>query len=380
MSISESIKSAALEAGFSLVAIAPCTPPPYSEKFDEWLERGEYGEMIWVTKSPELRKDPSKLTDFGKSILTLGMNYLQFALPPSTLVQPDRGRFSMYGWGLDYHDLMWSKMNQLGEKISEIAGQEVKFKAFCDTGPLMEKPIAYSAGMGFTGKNSLLINRQYGSRLFLGEILLDLELEPDIIEHKSLGCGSCVRCIKNCPTNAIRDDYSINAGKCISYWTVEHRGVIPVEVRSQLGNWIFGCDICQNVCPFNLKKKVCTEEDHFLIKDPEHSAPRLIDLIKMTQTEFSSRFKGSEVKRAKRRGLLRNVAVAMGNWGSDEAFDSLKDVILNEPEPLIRGHAVWAISQLENKKKARIVLEKARLSEDDEFVNDEIRIALDQLV
>ncbi len=376
MTISELIKSAALEAGFSLVSIATCDPPPHSEKFDDWLDRGEYGEMTWVKKHPDKRKDPSKVVDFGKSILTLGMNYLQFALPPSIQVEPDRGRFSMYAWGLDYHGLMWSRMNELGGKISELAGREIKFKAFCDTAPLMEKPIASSAGMGFIGKNSLLINKQYGSRLFLGEIILDLELEPDVVKQKSLGCGSCVRCMKNCPTGALQKEYAVNAGKCISYWTVEHRGVIPVEVRPMLGNWIFGCDICQNVCPFNLKKRVATEEKHFLLKDPEYSAPKLLDLIKMSQEEFSTRFKGSEVKRTKRRGLLRNVAIAIGNWGSDEAFETLVDIIQNEEESLIRGHAVWALSQLENKKKALTFLEKIRAHEKDEYVNSEIILAM----
>ena len=333
--------------------------------------------MSWMTKHPERRMDPRLQWPGGKSILSVGMNYHR-PLPPDAPNpdDPSRGRFARYAWGLDYHDLILPRLKALGRTIDYLAGQQIASRAYVDTGPLLERPIAAGAGAGFIGKHTLLIHWRHGSYFLLGELLLDKELAPDIPKKGIIGCGGCHKCIDACPTGALDDPYVNQSNRCISYLTIEHWGAIPHELRSRIGNWVFGCDLCQETCPYNARNLMPTVEPFFEPRIPDWGVPKLLDLMALDDQQFRTWFKGSPVKRSKRRGLLRNVAVALGNWGSDEAIPALAEVMENEPEPLIRSHAAWALGQLDQYSSARLTLEKSRVSEGDEDVSEEIERAL----
>jgi epoxyqueuosine reductase len=278
---------------------------------------------------------------------------------------------------MDYHDLMTPRLRQLAEFITRQTRRAVQSRVYVDTGPILERDFAAQAGLGFIGKNTCLINPRMGSFLFLGEILLDLELDydppaidagaaielevkPRPISHRRnksalatsqsgtrrLGtCGACTRCLETCPTHAFPAPYVLDSHRCISYLTIELRGPIPVELRPLMGNWIFGCDVCQSVCPWPRRFAQPTRLD-FLNFDPEYAAPKLLDLIGLRDDEFRTRFRRTPLWRAKRRGLLRNVAVALGNWGNPRAIPALQRA-LDDPEPLIREHAAWALAQIQ---------------------------------
>ncbi|MEW5957359.1 MAG: tRNA epoxyqueuosine(34) reductase QueG, partial [Chloroflexota bacterium] len=267
---------------------------------------------------------------------------------------PARGRIARYAWGLDYHDVMLPRLRTLGDFIKKETGRDLKQRAYVDTGPVLERDFAAQAGLGFLGKNTLLISPRFGSYLFLGEILVDIDLEYDEPasdgggppgESKRRGtCGRCTRCLTICPTHAFPAPYILDSNRCISYLTIELKGAIPVELRPRLGNWIFGCDECQEICPWVRRYSQPTPKP-FLSYEPDRIAPRLVELLALDDRGFQARFKGTPLRRTKRRGLLRNVAVALGNWGSPEALPVLAQA-LHDPEPLIREHAAWAISQI----------------------------------
>jgi len=371
------IKQAAFQLGFNFAVIAPSKPPPHANKLVTWLDQGNNGTMRWMEKHPERRMDPRVQWPDGKSILSVGMSYHQ----PRPLNAPDqndpsRGRFAQYAWGLDYHDLLLPRLKALARTIDYLVGEPVASRAYVDTAPILERPVAASAGAGFIGKHTLLITWRHGSYYVLGELLLDLELTSDPQKNAMFGCGGCHLCIDACPTGALDDPYVNQSNRCISYLTIEHRGVIPRELRSKMGNWVFGCDICQQACPYNARGLLPTREEWFEPRVPDWGAPKLLDLIALDDKQFSAMFKGSPVKRTKRRGLLRNVAIALGNWGSDEAIPALVRVMTDEPEPLIRAHAAWALGQLREFKTAREALDKARQLEEDETVREELEKAL----
>jgi len=374
--IVQNLKEAACDLGFGFARIAPFKPPPYAEHLQTWLENGSHGEMAWLARDPDKRADPKALWPEGRSILTVGMNYYQSALPMEILTDPSHGRFARYAWGLDYHDLMLDRLKQLGEQLPDLTRRSVKWRAYVDTGPLLERPISVSAGAGFLGKNTLMIERKLGSWFFLGELLLDLELLPDETDKAMFGCGDCHRCGESCPTGALDSPWSVDAPKCISYLTIESKGPIPRGLRSKMGNWIYGCDVCQDVCPYNARGKSSSAEPHFLLRDPNRAAPLLTDLIKLDDEAFQAMFRGSAVKRTKRRGLLRNVAVALGNWGEEKAVKPLATA-LSDSEPLIRGHAAWALGRIPG-SNSRNALEKALIGETDGWVLEEIRTALEE--
>ena len=359
MSLSQRLKEKAYELGFDLIGLAPAERAPHAEAYHRWLEQGYQAGMTWLAREPQRRADPRLLFPAARSVVVVGLSYFVLNPPAELWGDPARGRLARYAWGLDYHDIMLPRLRQLGDFIEQETGHGVNRRAYVDTGPLLERPFAAQAGLGFIGKNTLLINPKIGSYLFLGEVLVEVELEYDVPapdggascqvsssgESKRVGtCGQCTRCLDICPTHAFPAAYILNSQRCISYLTIEHKEAIPVELRPLLGNWIFGCDECQEICPWVRRYSRPTQAD-FLRYDPEWVAPKLIELLALDEAGFRARFKGTPVLRAKRRGLLRNVAVALGNWGSPAALPALAQA-LHDPEPLIRQHVAWAIERI----------------------------------
>jgi epoxyqueuosine reductase len=276
-------------------------------------------------------------------VVVTGVSYYAGDPQPEWWDDPGRGRIARYAWGADYHDVLLPQLQALGEFIRAHARREVTWRAYTDTGPLLERDLAAAAGLGFIGKNTCLISPEYGSYLLLGELLLDIELEYDTSQVSGT-CGACSRCIAACPTGALVAPYVLDSRRCISYLTIELKGAIPAELRSHLGNWIFGCDECQQVCPWS-RRFARLGRRRFLQRAPDDSAPRLLELIGLNDAQFRARFAGSPVLRSKRRGLLRNVAVALGNSRNPAAVPALR-VAASDADPLVREHAIWALERL----------------------------------
>lgn len=359
MNLTERIKTKAHDLGFDLIGIAPAGRAPRAEAYRRWLERGYQAGMAWLGRNPERRAEPRQVVPGAQSVVVVGLSYYILDPPAELWRSPARGRIARYAWGLDYHDLMLPRLRELGDFIDRETGSPRQQRSYVDTGPVLERAFAAEAGLGFIGKNTLLISPRLGSYLFLGEILVDLELDYDEPapdggascqidppgQSKRVGtCGNCTRCLDICPTHAFPAPYILDSNRCISYLTIEHKGAIPEEMRPLLGNWIFGCDECQEICPWVRRYSRPTTAG-FLQYDPEQVAPRLVDLMALDEADFRARFKGTPLLRTKRRGLLRNVAVALGNWGSPEALPVLEQAA-QDPEPLIREHADWAIRRI----------------------------------
>jgi len=371
MSFTDQIKTYAQSLGFDLVGISPATPPARREFFSQWIEKGFAGEMHYLEKNAEKRRDPGSLLSGARSILCVAVNYFTDIPLRAALLEKGQGWISRYAWGEDYHDLMKERLLALLDFIKSEAGKPVSGKVYVDTGPVLEREVGSRAGIGWQGKNTNLISRKIGSWFFLGEILMDMELEYD--GPISDFCGTCNRCLEACPTGALIEPYVLDPRRCISYLTIELKGKIPLDARPLLGNHVFGCDICQDVCPWN-RKAPATAESSFLPREGL-VAPPLASLLRQGEEEFRTLFKGSPIKRVKRRGFLRNVVVAMGNSQDRDLVEPL-ETALKDPEPLIRSHAAWALGQLGG-SRARDVLEKARSSEADFQVIEEIRLALE---
>ena len=330
-----SIKEKARQLGFTLAGVTIPEPPPQYSTFENWLAQGHHGNMDYLAKerSRARRANPREILPECKSILVLATPYS----PPAQ--KKGEARIASYAQGSDYHDILPARMQELVQFIEEQVGGPVKNRYYTDTGPILERDLAQRAGIGWIGKNTCLIHPKQGSYFFISEILLDLELEPDppfTTDH----CGTCTRCIQACPTNCILPDRTLEATKCISYLTIELKDDIPVELREKIGDWVFGCDICQMVCPWN---RFATQGDPaFNATRPPHT---LTEELSLTPQTFNQRFKGTPVKRTKRRGYLRNVAVALGNTSDMHHLTVLQNV-LNDEEPMIREHAKWAIEKI----------------------------------
>lgn len=363
------IKAEAQRLGFALVGISAVKPPPHEDSFARWLRAGLAGELDYMKRTEGRRRDPQTLVPWAVSVVSVGMSYYT-PLPRPEPGPPTTGWISRYAWGDDYHDLMQRELAALLERIQELHGAPVQGKAFVDSGPVLERDFAGVAGLGWIGKNTHLISPKKGSWFFLGELFVDLPLSYDRPMRDR--CGRCDLCLKACPTGAFVGPYVLDARRCISYLTIELKGWIPRHLRPLIGNHIFGCDICQEVCPYNVKAAP-TGEAAFQPRAGLH-APQLIPLLSLDQNEFRRRFKGSPILRAKRRGFLRNVAVALGNSKSREAVPTLTRG-LDDDEALVRGHAAWALGEIGG-PAALDALERRAQCESDPQVQSEISDAI----
>ena len=364
------LREKASELGFELVGAIPISRSKTIDIYNAWLKKGYAGSMAYLERHAELKEDPRKLLPQTMSLLALGFNYK--TLEPSEQVQnPDIGCISRYAWGDDYHDLIRSKLSVLEDFLCRELNAGKLSRSFVDSGPVLEREVAQRAGLGWIGKHSNLINWKKGSWFFLAELLVDVQLEADL-PFTRVDCGTCTICIEACPTDAIIANRTLDARRCISYLTIELKDPIPLELRPKMANLIFGCDICQQVCPWNGDAPQSQEKK--LQPRPENVAPQLLDLMKLDQAAFSKRFRNSPIKRAKRRGFLRNVAVALGNWAHVEAIPALS-LGLDDEEALVRAHSAWALGRISD-LQAKTKLEEAKITEKNPEVLAEIEMAL----
>jgi len=339
-SLAEAIRSKAVELGFDLVAFTAARLDPRARQhLADYVRRAYHGDMGWMAGTLARRGDPQVLWPAARSVIMLGVNYTPEGDPLALLDRRDRAAVSVYARGQDYHDVIKKRLKALARWLKERASCEVK--VFVDTAPVMEKPLAEAAGLGWQGKHTNLVSRRYGSWLFLGSIFTTLELPADAPETDH--CGRCHRCLDVCPTGAFPAPYQLDARRCISYLTIEHKGQIPRRFRVAMGNRVFGCDDCLAVCPWN-KFAARTREYAFLPRS-ELTGPRLADLALLDDGAFRRVFAGSPLRRIGRDRFLRNVLVAIGNSGDPGIAPRVRS-LLDDPSPLVRGMAVWALARL----------------------------------
>ena len=374
----DKIKAHAYDLGFCLCGVTTPEPPAHLEEYHKWLADGLHAGMEYMgnERARQSRANPKDIFPECKSILVVATNYYQgeFLSPGAATTY---GKVARYAWGKDYHTVMKHRLQQLMVFVESVAGKPVKHRLYVDTGPLLERELAQRAGLGWIGKNTMLINHDVGSWTLLAEAMLDIWLPPDdpYIDDR---CGSCTFCIDECPTDAIMSEpRRIDSNKCISYLTIEHRGAIPVHKRVDLDDWVFGCDICQDVCPWNNRFAKVEHDVDFAPSGPlPHLSPH--NLLSMDQAEFSKKFSGSPVKRTKRSGLLRNASVVLGNRVDNKSIHSLTTSLTGDPDPIIRAHSAWSLGQIGDANVVNL-LSDAQDNEIDADVLIEIQSALDKL-
>jgi epoxyqueuosine reductase len=341
--IEDRIKDEAKRLGFDLVGIARASESDGFTRLQEWLARGFAGEMAYMHRYGDARRHPQSILENVRSVIMVGMKYRVSAYP--TTNPASSGKVARYAQGPDYHDVLRHHLQQLllwiQQQVPDCHGRGV-----VDTAPLLERDFARRAGLGWFGKNTMLIDKHQGSFFVLGALLVDIDLKADLPHEKS-HCGTCTRCLDACPTQAFTGCGWLDARKCISYLTIELRTSIPEELRSGMGDWLFGCDVCQEVCPWN--RKSISGPTSFPHRSDLESM-NLIELLDLNEEEFRQRFQGTPLTRSKRRGLLRNAAIVLGNVGDERALPILRQC-LEDPEPLIREAAQWAIPQIEVRMK-----------------------------
>ena len=336
----ERVKAIAREAGFDLVGIASADAPRELSFFPGWIARGHAGEMGYLTSQVEKRSDLRAAFPWARSLVSVGLQY-DTPHPYSTETPSGRGWISRYAWGDDYHDVMKAMLDRVIEKLRAEKGA-LQARAYVDTGPIVERAFAAAAGLGAWGKNTCLLHPEHGSWFFLGEIVTDLAFPPDAPRPDM--CGTCTACLEACPTGALPAPYVLDATRCISYLTIEVKGAIPDDRREGVGRHAFGCDICQDVCPWNRRRR---RHGGSAFEPREGAlAPDLATLAALDEASFRERFRRSPVKRARRRGFLRNVAVALGNAGEAEHRPVLERLAADE-DPVVREHAAWALRRLD---------------------------------
>jgi epoxyqueuosine reductase len=340
------VRDLAAECGFELAGVAAAGPVADFGRYRNWVDRGLAGEMRYLTDHrADLRADPAHLLPGVHSVICVGLVYNAPEPYSTDFSDPERAWISRYAWGEDYHNVLRAKLSLLVDKLLEI--QDFRYRACVDTAPLLERSFASQAGLGWIGRNTCLINQKLGSWIFLGELLTTLRIAPDCPPPDR--CGTCTRCIDACPTAAIvpspEGNYELDARLCISYFTIELRAAIPVENRSAASAHIFGCDICQDVCPWN-RRAAESAEPAFT---PKEFAPSLERMAALTELEFRTMFRDTPVSRTKYRGFLRNVAVAMGNSGLTKFREPLEKLAALE-DPLVAEHANWALRNLDRNR------------------------------
>ncbi len=381
------VKAHALASGFDLVGITGADDfASDREAALEHIRQGQMDGLPWYTESRVMRgTSPTELLPGARSIICLGLSYWrdddreQHETEPTGFAESSvgNGRVARYAWVRDYHRVMKRRMRDLVRALERELSSEVAARWYVDDGPMLDRAAANRAGIGWFGKNSNILNPQFGSWVFLGQIITDLELDPDTPLRKS--CGGCTRCIDDCPTGAIVAPYVVDNSRCISYLTIENRGAIPRELRPLIQDWVFGCDICQDVCPVNRKARQPAQPVRFAGAVSSHGPVGqmdLVELLRMSEDEFRQRFAGTSIMRAKWEGMLRNACVVLGNTADDNAVAVLS-VALETSEPLVRGHAAWALGRIGG-DQATAVLVKAATYETDAGVLEEIKLALEE--
>ncbi len=335
------IKAQAYGLGFDLAGITALGPAETADAFEDWLSRGYAGDMEYLSRGAAKRRDTRLPFEPARSAIVVGLNY--GGMSPS-------GPVARYARGDDYHEIMWRKLDSLHEWIDGYAGHEVAGKSYVDTGPLLERDLAQRAGLGWQGKNTNLINPGLGSFFFIGALLVDLLLDPDP-PFGADRCGTCTRCLDACPTNALTEPLVLDATRCISYLTIETKGAIPPALREGVGDLIYGCDICQDVCPWNISFSRPLTIDEFRPRDAVAGDSRTLAnrILSMDDEDFRASFKQSAMKRAKLRGLKRNAAVVLGNIGDERDVPALTSAADN-PDALVSEHAQWALERISSRR------------------------------
>ncbi len=332
----QAIKDRARELGFDDCRVTTAAPPDHAEKLRRWIDSGQHGEMAWLARNQQKRADPQQVLANARSIITLAAAYSADRSDPH-----EPAMIARYARFADYHDVLAARLKTLTGFVNELGGTEARSLWYVDTGPLLERDLAQRAGIGFIGKHTNLISRSLGNWIFLSEIITTLALEPDEAERNR--CGTCSRCITACPTGAITEPFNVDARLCISYLTIELKGSIPIELRSKIGHRIYGCDDCLAACPWNkFAREGAMMKPH---ARGDLATPDLLELLALDDAGFKAKFAGTPILRTKRRGLLRNVCVALGNVGDERALPALERAA-SDREPLIREHAVWAMEQI----------------------------------
>lgn len=347
--LTQRVKAKAVELGFNLVGLTPAVPSPHLDAYLKWIEAGYHGSMGYMARPDRVarRRDLNVILPGARSLILVGLDYRNL-LPENVLGDPSRGRISCYAWGADYHDVMTPRLRALADWLRAEMRHDVAYRVYVDTGAILERSHAQQAGMGFIGKNTMLIHPRRGSYFFLGEIITTLEFDTydDPYPEPAAGgvsCGRCTRCLSACPTRAFPAPHVLDARRCISALTIEYKGTIPPELRPLMDNWVYGCDICQDVCPFN-HFAVETREQAFFPVSVDRAAPPLVELLALTKEPFRARFAGSPILRIGRERLVRNACVAAGNWCGAEALPLLER-LLDDESALVREHAHWALEQ-----------------------------------
>ncbi len=363
------IRDAARAAGFDLCGFARIEPPPHAAFLRGWLEAGNQAAMSYLDKGLAKRLDPRLILASARSIVSLGFRYVPPPLPAVDWRAGLRGRIAAYAFGADYHRILEDKLEALAELMRGL-GKSIEAKRSVDVGAVMEREWASLSGVGWFGKNTNILHTAEGSYFFLGELITNLDFDSDaaVADH----CGTCTRCLDLCPTGALKPGYVLDARLCISYWTIEHRGMIPTPLRPRLGNWIFGCDVCQEVCPWN--DKLGHEREAEATAD---LLPFLPDLLRLGDEEFRERYRRTAIWRVKRDGFVRNVAVALGNTGNPDAVSYLAESLRSDASRLVRSHAAWGLGRLGG-GRAGDGLRHARSREADAEVLAEIDAAIEE--
>ncbi|MYD09493.1 MAG: tRNA epoxyqueuosine(34) reductase QueG [Chloroflexi bacterium] len=369
------LEEKARELGFNLCGITPAQPSPTLSAYLRWIQRGMQGEMRYMARPDRVRRrqDLREIMPGAKSLILVGMDYYARYAAEETLNDPARGRIASYAWGLDYHRVLGLRLSDFADWLAEASRGAPAQKVYVDTGAILERSHAQQAGLGFIGKNTMLIHPRRGSSFFIGEILTSLEFDDYNTPHRETMCGTCTRCLTACPTDAFPEPYVLDARRCISYHTIENRGWIDRELRAGFGNWIFGCDICQDVCPFQRFAEE-TDEVAFLPFDMDRVAPKLTDILMSNEASFRDMFRRTPVERAGRELIVRNACVAAGNWRGEQAIPHLIQLLYDE-SALVRGHAAWALWRTMELDSSKLLSDLHR-REDDARVRGEIEALL----
>jgi epoxyqueuosine reductase len=389
-----SLQACAASVGLAVVGVAePQVFQGDADRLRRWQEAGYAGDMDYMQRDPQLFASPDRLLDGTRTIVTVGAFYDRGFREP---LRAGYGRIARYAWGRDYHKVLRARLGKLVEEVERQLGFVVRHRIFSDSVPLLERAVAGRAGLGFIGKNTMFITPRAGSFMFLAEVLWDLEVshiphtvpsEPQqwqgVLQHGKSRCGSCTNCLSGCPTEAFVSDYVLDARRCISYLTIEKRGALSLEERGWIGEWLFGCDVCQEVCPFNqisLKKSSCPDLPEF---KPEAGSGQMLSLAEVlslrTDASYVKRFAGTPLMRAKRQGLLRNAAIVAANTSVSSLIPLLEEAVLGDPSPVVRQHALWSHWRLSlsegnaARKKAEKLVSRS-LSDPEEQVQQEARL------